>query len=43
MQEILKVKRSLVPAVTHVDGSARLQTVTEERNGKILQTDSPIS
>ncbi len=34
MQEILKVRRSLVPAVTHIDGSARLQTVTEERNGR---------
>jgi carbamoyltransferase len=29
----LRVIRSTVPAVTHVDYSVRLQTVTEERNG----------
>jgi carbamoyltransferase len=29
----LRVNRSTVPAVTHVDYSVRLQTVTEERNG----------
>jgi carbamoyltransferase len=26
-------KRAVIPAVTHVDGTARLQTVTRERNG----------
>jgi len=29
----LKVKRSTVPAITHVDHSARIQTVSKERNG----------
>ena len=30
--EKLKVKRSAIPAVTHVDGSARIQTVRREAN-----------
>ena len=32
MLEIVKQKRSDIPAVTHVDYSARIQTVTEDRN-----------
>lgn len=32
MLEIVKQKRSDIPAVTHVDYSARIQTVTEESN-----------
>ncbi|MDD4910328.1 MAG: carbamoyltransferase [Candidatus Omnitrophica bacterium] len=28
----LKVKRSVIPAVTHVDNSARIQTITREHN-----------
>jgi len=32
MLEIVKKKRSDIPAVTHVDYSARIQTVTKERN-----------
>jgi carbamoyltransferase len=31
----LKVVRSLVPAVTHVDYSARIQTVDPQRNGRL--------
>ncbi len=30
--ELLKVRRSVIPAVTHVDGSARIQTVSEKEN-----------
>lgn len=33
MLEIVKQKRSDISAVTHVDYSARIQTVSEERNG----------
>lgn len=32
MLEVVKQKRSDIPAVTHVDYSARIQTVTRERN-----------
>jgi carbamoyltransferase len=28
------VKRSVLPAITHVDYSARLQTISPERNGR---------
>ncbi len=31
---VRKEKRSLLPAITHIDGSARLQTLTKERNGR---------
>ncbi|MFI9754352.1 carbamoyltransferase [Streptomyces collinus] len=30
--ELLRIPRSTIPAVTHVDGSARVQTVTAEHN-----------
>lgn len=33
MLEVVKQRRSDIPAVTHVDYSARIQTVSEERNG----------
>lgn len=44
------VPRSTIPAVTHVDGSARIQTVDEERHGRFYrllrafdaQTGSPV-
>ncbi|MFK0297444.1 carbamoyltransferase C-terminal domain-containing protein, partial [Streptomyces sp. NPDC090442] len=32
--DLLRVVRSTIPAVTHVDGSARVQTVTAEHNGR---------
>ncbi|MFJ2902191.1 carbamoyltransferase [Streptomyces sp. NPDC087212] len=32
--DLLRVPRSTIPAVTHVDGSARVQTVTAERNAR---------
>ncbi|MBF0619982.1 MAG: carbamoyltransferase [Candidatus Omnitrophica bacterium] len=34
----LKIKRSTVPAITHVDYSARVQTVSPERNGFYYKT-----
>ncbi len=33
--DLLQVVRSRIPAVTHVDYSARIQTVTAQRNGRI--------
>lgn len=35
--QIREEKRSLIPAVTHVDGSGRLQTVTESSNRRYYQ------
>jgi len=35
LTEKLKYKKGLLPAVTHVDGSARVQTVSKERNPKL--------
>jgi carbamoyltransferase len=37
VDRLLKVVRSNVPAVTHVDYSARLQTVEPERNGRFYR------
>ena len=34
---ILESKRALIPAVTHVDGTGRLQTVTPESNPRYYQ------
>lgn len=35
--ELLKSKRSVVPAITHVDYSARVQTVDPERHGRFYR------
>jgi carbamoyltransferase len=35
--QIREDKRAAIPAVTHVDGSGRLQTVSAERNGKYYE------
>lgn len=34
LRKRVNVKRSVVPAITHVDMSARIQTVTDDRNGR---------
>jgi len=34
---VLPDKRAIIPAVTHVDGSARVQTVTAEQNPEIYR------
>ena len=40
--EKLNVKRSNIPAVTHVDYSARVQTVHKEHKSKILRFNKRI-
>ncbi len=37
VDRLLKVKRSVVPAITHVDYSARVQTVDRERHGRFYR------
>jgi carbamoyltransferase len=34
LRKRVNVKRSTIPAVTHVDMSARIQSVDEKRNGR---------
>jgi carbamoyltransferase len=34
LRKRVNVKRSVIPAVTHVDMSARIQSVDEQRNGR---------
>ncbi len=35
--DVKKDKRKLLPAITHVDGTARLQTLNRDRNGKFYE------
>ena len=37
IDRLLKVKRSTVPAITHVDYSARVQTIDPERHGRLYK------
>ncbi len=37
LRKRLQIKRSTIPAVTHVDGSARIQTVDEVRHGRFYR------
>ncbi len=37
VDRLLKVKRSVVPAITHVDYSARVQTIDAERHGRFCR------
>lgn len=43
MLPIVNSKRSDIPAVTHVDYSARIQTVDAERNKEFVSVQNPIS
>jgi predicted NodU family carbamoyl transferase len=40
--ELLNVQRSSIPAVTHVDFSARIQTVNPERHGLFYYSAAPV-
>ena len=37
LDRLLKVNRSVVPAITHVDYSARVQTIDRERHGRFYR------
>ena len=41
--QIREEKRKLIPAVTHVDGSGRLQTVSQEAQSEILPSNRELS
>ena len=42
LRERLRMPRSTIPAVTHVDFSARLQTVDEERHGRFCTSSDQV-